>query len=731
MPRSRRLTALSLLLSERRFSSQDELARALAHAGFAVTQATLSRDLRSLGVGKRPGADGAAHVRAARARRRDVRPRAPADRPGRFVNEVRTAQNLRGHQDAARATRTAWARAIDLLEFPGTVGSVAGDDTLLVVMATHVGAPRSSSATSTASAAARAAPARTDPDDRASSRHRPPAPHLGAHARPGSRRASRCSARAATRAASSRAWRSGTRGSRSPRWSRATRACPRAALEAVLPGLDPRALGPGLPAVVSIDGAPRARRRGAVDTLVVAACRTACGRAPGHAPRAPGARPRRCASSICRPITATAGDGYVYGLPEAFRAETRAAHAHRQPGLLPDRGRARAAAGARAGLARGAGHRQRALGRVAARAARRARDVVRRARRRRRRSTRPAPCTSTCPRWSALSARLATRRASRSASRRSSCRWRAASCSPRTRRSRARVSRPRQRARVRRALRGRAVRARAAAGRVARDAAVRGSNRCDLAVTTLHGGRTLLATAAIDNLVKGAAGQALQNLNLLLGWPETTGLPRHGSPGERRTRDAAARSARAGAWSSSAGARSKTGERARRRWRRELAAAARDGHGARARRRRRGDARGASALGLAPRFDDGLRVTDAATLEVAAAVLAGLANKRLVARAPRRRASTRSASRRSTAARSRRAAPRRGARSARSAQVDAVDTGAARDAARARAARRCWRQHRRARRRAAQPQRRRRRRRARGRRSRAAEPRAAVATRPA
>lgn len=36
-------------------------------------------------------------------------------------------------------------------------------------------------------------------------------------------------------------------------------------------------------------------------------------------------------------------------------------------------------------------------------------------------------------------------------------------------------------------------------------------------------------------------------------------------------------------------------------------------------------------LGLAPRFEDGLRVTDAATLEVATAVLAGLANKRLVA----------------------------------------------------------------------------------------------------
>lgn len=60
--------------------------------------------------------------------------------------------------------------------------------------------------------------------------------------------------------------------------------------------------------------------------------------------------------------------------------------------------------------------------------------------------------------------------------------------------------------------------------------AVKGSNRCDVAVTTLHDGRTLLATSAIDNLVKGAAGQAIQNLNLMLGWPESTALPVDGLP---------------------------------------------------------------------------------------------------------------------------------------------------------------------------------------------------------
>jgi N-acetyl-gamma-glutamyl-phosphate reductase len=59
---------------------------------------------------------------------------------------------------------------------------------------------------------------------------------------------------------------------------------------------------------------------------------------------------------------------------------------------------------------------------------------------------------------------------------------------------------------------------------------VKTSNRCDVAVTVVHGGRTLMAATALDNLVKGAAGQAIQNLNLMLGWPEDWGLPLHGTP---------------------------------------------------------------------------------------------------------------------------------------------------------------------------------------------------------
>lgn len=53
---------------------------------------------------------------------------------------------------------------------------------------------------------------------------------------------------------------------------------------------------------------------------------------------------------------------------------------------------------------------------------------------------------------------------------------------------------------------------------------VRGSNFCDLGVVADPRTGRAIIVAAIDNLVKGAAGQAVQNMNLLLGCPETTGL---------------------------------------------------------------------------------------------------------------------------------------------------------------------------------------------------------------
>jgi len=52
---------------------------------------------------------------------------------------------------------------------------------------------------------------------------------------------------------------------------------------------------------------------------------------------------------------------------------------------------------------------------------------------------------------------------------------------------------------------------------------VRDTNECHVYVTVEEGGR-VLAFSAIDNLWKGASGQGVQNLNLMLGLDETLGL---------------------------------------------------------------------------------------------------------------------------------------------------------------------------------------------------------------
>ena len=53
---------------------------------------------------------------------------------------------------------------------------------------------------------------------------------------------------------------------------------------------------------------------------------------------------------------------------------------------------------------------------------------------------------------------------------------------------------------------------------------VRASNHCRIAVHRPQGGDMVVVLSVIDNLVKGAAGQAIQNMNLMFGLPETTGL---------------------------------------------------------------------------------------------------------------------------------------------------------------------------------------------------------------
>ena len=133
MSRTHRVTLITQMLSGRRFSNQEELATALTRAGVEVTQATLSRDLRSLGVAKRAGGDGpSGYELPGPATETLDRERQLLDLKV-FVNETRLAQNLAvvktppGHASAV-------ARAIDLTGFEGLMGTVAGDDTVLCIL---------------------------------------------------------------------------------------------------------------------------------------------------------------------------------------------------------------------------------------------------------------------------------------------------------------------------------------------------------------------------------------------------------------------------------------------------------------------------------------------------------------------------------------------------------------------------------------------------------------------
>ncbi|MDT5119944.1 MAG: N-acetyl-gamma-glutamyl-phosphate reductase [Mycobacterium sp.] len=61
-------------------------------------------------------------------------------------------------------------------------------------------------------------------------------------------------------------------------------------------------------------------------------------------------------------------------------------------------------------------------------------------------------------------------------------------------------------------------------GQLPRTGSVIGSNAAQIAVAVDEAAETFVAIAAIDNLVKGTGGAAVQSMNLALGWPETAGL---------------------------------------------------------------------------------------------------------------------------------------------------------------------------------------------------------------
>jgi len=124
-PRERRQRLLTDLVARYEVASQAELVALLAGAGVEATQATVSRDLEELGIGKQRGADG----RLAYAL---PEPGGLAQVLRQFAIDIAASGNLavvRTPPGAAAAV----ASAIDLADLDGVLATVQGDDTLLVV----------------------------------------------------------------------------------------------------------------------------------------------------------------------------------------------------------------------------------------------------------------------------------------------------------------------------------------------------------------------------------------------------------------------------------------------------------------------------------------------------------------------------------------------------------------------------------------------------------------------
>jgi len=120
------------LVKQGPLASQDDLRRELSKHGFQVTQATLSRDIHKLGLVKMPQGYTLPQNGAATAAQPAVY---GVERLFReFVREVREAQNLLVVKTAvgsAQSVAVAW----DAESWPDVVGTVAGDDTILVICA--------------------------------------------------------------------------------------------------------------------------------------------------------------------------------------------------------------------------------------------------------------------------------------------------------------------------------------------------------------------------------------------------------------------------------------------------------------------------------------------------------------------------------------------------------------------------------------------------------------------
>ncbi len=117
------------LLTGQPVASQDELRRQLGHLGVRVTQATLSRDLRELRLVK----TSAGYRPLATATTDEILPLPTLARALKeFLLDIRTAQNMLVLKTPPGGAQ-ALAAAVDSERWKGVAGTLAGDDTVLII----------------------------------------------------------------------------------------------------------------------------------------------------------------------------------------------------------------------------------------------------------------------------------------------------------------------------------------------------------------------------------------------------------------------------------------------------------------------------------------------------------------------------------------------------------------------------------------------------------------------
>ena len=127
----RRQAAILDLVDRVALSSQEDLRRKLKDQGFTVTQATLSRDLRDLGLVK-ASADGAYHRPGAESTPPEVAVARLQHAVAEFLVGVDRAQQLVVLK-TGMAQAQPLASAVDAARIDGVVGTIGGEDTVLVI----------------------------------------------------------------------------------------------------------------------------------------------------------------------------------------------------------------------------------------------------------------------------------------------------------------------------------------------------------------------------------------------------------------------------------------------------------------------------------------------------------------------------------------------------------------------------------------------------------------------